>query len=318
MKLAQIDNMLPDIHALFEIKHSCLWNRPTGEDEIRKLLTEYGIVKESNIILNTAAHSRSEAFKEWRECLKFIGISHEALNAKFPLLAKALGPLLKICKQEDILPDQLKLFLAELTAHGAEVRDLLNNDKRIFAEIYEPYLEGLGDADISKIKSKLPTGMFELPKTDCNAKVKTEAEEFRKNQLKTQLFKLWKDKTGTKNPGEWSSRYRTPILCCVSEAEFETAKKAFDTLNRTSATETEINTALTFLETTTLYEVLSDEGKRNAAFEREIIGDYHSLLPNLEKVRDALDRLSVLKHRSSLRSATSNTRILKESCRNWG
>ena len=55
----------------------------------------------------------------------------------------------------------------------------------------------------------LPTGMFGLQKTDCNAKVKEAAEKFRKNQLKTQMFNLWKEKTGTKNPREWSSRYRT-------------------------------------------------------------------------------------------------------------
>jgi hypothetical protein len=287
------NNVLADIRALFEIKHSCLWDKPTGEDEIRKLLTEYGIVKESNLLLNVVAHSRSETFKEWRERLKFVSISHEALKAKFPLLAKTLDVLLKICKQEDILPDQLKSFLAELTAHGAEVHDMLNNDKRIFSEIYEPYLEGFSDADITEIKGKLTTSMFELPKTDCNSKVKTAAEEFRKHQLKTQLFKLWKDKTGTKNPGEWSSRYRTPILCCVSESEFDTAKKAFETLNRSWVTDAEINTALTFLENTNLFEVSSDEIKRNTAFEREIIGEYHSLLPNLDMVRDALDRLSV-------------------------
>jgi hypothetical protein len=136
-------------------------------------------------------------------------------------------------------------------------------------------------------------GMFELPKTDCNAKVKTAAEEFRKTQLKTQLFKLWRDKTGTRNPSEWSSRYRTPILCCVSESEFDTAKKSFETLNRSGATDTEIKAALAFLEATGLFDVLSDESKRNAAFEGEIIGKYRSMLPNLDAVRDALDCLSI-------------------------
>jgi hypothetical protein len=160
-------------------------------------------------------------------------------------------------------------------------------------EVYAPYLEDLSDSDISEIKSKLPTGMFELPKTDCNTKVKAAVEEFRKNQLKTQLYKLWKEKTGTKNPREWSSLYRTPILCCVSENEFEAAKKAFDTLNRNWSTDAEIKAALEFLETTRLFEVLMDENKRNAAFERDIVGEYRPLLQNLEEVRDALERLSV-------------------------
>lgn len=287
------NNVVADIRGLFGVKHSCLWDKQTGEDEIRKLLTEYSVVKESNAILNAACHSLTEAYKEWRERLKFIGISCEALRAKYPALAKVLGTFLKICKQEDILPEQLKAFHTELVAHGAEIRELLNNDRRAFAEVYEPYLEDLSDNDIADVKSKLQTGLFELPKTDCNVKVKEAAEEFRKNQLKSQLFSLWKDKTGTKNPREWSSRYRTPILCCVSEAEYEKAKKAFETLNRNYGMDSEIRSALAFLEATTLFGILADEEKRNAAFKRDMVGEYSTLLPDLDKVRDTLDRLSV-------------------------
>lgn len=286
-------NVLADIRALFAVKHFCLWDRQTGEDEIRKLLTDYGVVKESNILLNVTAHSYSEAFREWRERLKFIGVSCEALRAKFPSLVKVLDTLLIVYQQSDVLPDRLKTFLSELTSHGMEIRGLLNNEKQIFTEVYAPYLGDLSDSDISEVKSKLSTGMFELPKTDCNAKVKTAVEDFRKSQLKTKLFKIWKDKTGTKNPNEWSNRYRTPILCCVSENVYESAKKTFDTLNRAWSTDAEIKAALIFLNTTGLYEVLNDENKRNASFEREIVGEYRFLLPNLDKVRDALDCLSV-------------------------
>lgn len=287
------NSVLADIRRLFGVKHSCLWDKQTGEDEIRKLLTEYSVVKESNAILNTASSSLTEAYKEWRERLKFIGISYEALRAKYPALAKVLDTLLKICKQEDILPEQLKAFHTELVAHGAEIRELLNNDRRVFADVYEPYLEDLSDNDIAAVKSKLQTGLFELPKTDCNIKVKEAAEEFRKNQLKSQLFRLWKDKTGTKNPREWSSRYRMPILCCASEAEYEKAKKAFETLNRNWGTDSEIKAALAFLESTTLFDTLADDEKRNAAFKRDIIGEYSILLPDLDKIRNTLDHLSV-------------------------
>ena len=87
------NTLLSDIKALFSVKYSCLWEKQTGEDEVRKLLTEYGIVKESNNLLGTSAHSRSDTFKEWRERLKFIGISCEALKAKIPQLAKILDLL---------------------------------------------------------------------------------------------------------------------------------------------------------------------------------------------------------------------------------
>ena len=287
------NNVLADICRLFGVKHSCLWDKQTGEDEIRKLLTEYSVVKESNSILNVAAHSLTEAFKEWRERLKFIGISCEALRAKCPALTTMLDTLLKICKEKDILPEQLKVFHAELVQHGTEIMELLNNDRRAFAEVYEPYLEDLSDNDIAEVKSKLQINLFNLPKTDCNIKVKEAAEELRKNQLKTQLFRLWKDKTETKNPNEWSRRNRTPILCCVSDAEYEKAKRAFETLNRNWGTDSEIRVAIAFLESTTLFNILADEEKRNEAFKRDIVGAYSALLPDLDKVRDKLDHLSV-------------------------
>jgi hypothetical protein len=287
------NNILSDIRALFSVKHSCLWEKQTGEDEIRKLLIDYGIVKESNTILGISSHSLIEAYKEWNERLKFIGISCEILQAKYPALVKIFEILLKIYQQADILPDQLKDFLSRLTVHSIEIRELLNNDRKIFAEAYAPYLENLSDNDIGEIKGKLTTGLFCLSKTDCNTKVKEAAEEFRKNQLKTKLSKLWKDKTSTKNPHDWSVRYRTPVLCCVLETEFETAKKAFETLNRNWCTDAEIKDALSFLESTTLYDVLSNETKRNAAFERDIIGEYRMMLSDLDKVRDVLEHLSI-------------------------
>ena len=287
------NNVLADIRRLFDVKHSCLWDKQTGEDEIRKLLTEYSVVKESNVILKTSAHSLAEVYKEWREWLKFIGVSWEVLRTEYSTLTKIFDILLKIYKQEDILSDQLKAFHMELVEHSAKIRELLENESQVFSEIYEAYLEDLCADDIDIVKANVGMGLFELPKTNCNVKVKEAAEEFRKNQLKSQLFRLWKDKTGTKNPREWSSRHRTPILCLVSASEFETAKKVFDTLNRNWGTDTEIKNALAFLETTKLYDALSDEEKRNSAFKRDILGLHSTLLPNLDKVRDALDNLSV-------------------------
>jgi len=285
--------LLSDIKRLFEVKHSCLWDKQTGENEIRRLLTDYSIVKESNILLNSNAHSREEAFKEWRERLKFIGVSYEAFKAKFSSLTRVFDVLIKIYQQSDILPDQIKAFHNELVNNIADIRDLLGNEKNIFAEVYKPYLEDLSDADIGEIKSKLPTSMFELSKTESNAKVKASAEEFRKNQIKTKLFNLWKNKTGTKSPSEWSRLYRTPIICCVEEKEFEIAKKTFDTLNRGWGTDSEIKDAIAFLESTKLFDVLSDQAKRNEAFVSDIIGEYRSLLQNADKIRDALERLTI-------------------------
>ncbi|HOF95182.1 MAG TPA: hypothetical protein PLE79_06560, partial [Clostridia bacterium] len=287
------NDILKDIKRLFSVKHSCLWDKQTGESEIRKLLVEYGIVKATNSILNTAAHSLSEAYKEWRERLNFIGISCEALQSEYPSLAKVLDMLLKIYNQDEILLEQLKDLHFGLNEHEAELIELLNNDLQLFYEVYNVYLEDFREEDITKIKANAGRGLFGVKRTDSNIRVKNAAESYKKEQLVTQLLTLWRKKTGTKNPNEWSNLYKTPILCLVQPMEFEKAKKAFDTLNRNGGADGEINAALAYLKETTIFNLLHDNDKRDEAFKKDILGIYSTLLTDINKVRDELSYLQV-------------------------
>jgi hypothetical protein len=286
------NSILDDVHKLFEAKYSCFWDRETGEDEIRKLIIMYQIVAKSNQILSSKSSSLAKCFSQWRDRLKFLKVSHEALKNELPESAKLWGLLREIAEQND-LSERWSSFLSELNSSGSSIHNFLNNQREIFAKIYKPYLDGLSNNDIAGIISKLQTGMFMLTKTECNSIVSTQAEAYRQALKKTRLRNLWREKTGTKNPSEWSNRYKTPILCLVSGEEFESAKKTFDTLNRSNPGESEINVAITFLESAKFISDLNDDGKRNEAFKREIIGEYYTLISDVEKVRDHLDRLSI-------------------------
>jgi len=286
-------NLLADIQELFKVKYSCLWDKSTGEDEIRKLLTEYGIVRESNIILSVTADSIDNCFKAWRERLKFVHISCEAATAKYPLFAKLLDTLYKIVMYSEILPEGLKLFYSELLANGQTFRNFLGEENKVFTDIYAPYLEGLNENEIMEIKSKLSVEMFTLTTSECNIKVKKQVEQFRVGQLKTRLFMAWQDKTETKNPREWSNRYKMPILVMVNGAEFEMAKQLFDTLNRNNPSEIEIKAALGYIEKASFLADLGDENKRKSAFTTMVLGDYSVMLTDSVKIQNDLDRLSI-------------------------
>ena len=115
------NNIIADIRRLFDgVKYSSLWNKQIGEDEIRKLIPRYGFVRASNAILNGIAPSLDEAYRSWRENLRFIGVSHEALGVKYPNLSKLFDWLLRVYQQKEILPDQLKELLQELEEHSTE------------------------------------------------------------------------------------------------------------------------------------------------------------------------------------------------------
>lgn len=293
-EIGATDHVLGDIKKLFSVKHSAQWETATGEDEIRKLIVEYEVISKSNVLLNVSNHTRDMTFKSWRETLKFIGFSCEAVRTKKPALDKLFEYLFKISNYEEILPENMQAILAELIAHNTEITDLLSDTLSVFMDLYEPYLSGFSRVECEEIKDSIKVDMFSLSATKSNAEVKKAAEDYRKNQIKLQLFKLWSEKAdGTKNPRVWSDKYKTPILYCLDPSIYSEAKKAFAVLNSNIQTEAEIKLALAFLENAKFFDMLSDAAHRDACFVRQVIGEYSALLPDIAAVRTALETLAV-------------------------
>ncbi len=286
------DNVLKDISKLFEVQYSSLWDIETGKDQIRSLITDYKFVKLTNGIIDSNVKSKTEAFNAWTEKLKYTMCSCEALQNYYTDLNKSLDYLLKIYKNEDILPEQMKNFVSELENNGEKIKDYYSNETSVFGAIYADYLEDLTEDDFSKLKVIELTGIFKKSKTEGNSTVKNIADDFRKNQKKTQMFALWKEKTDSKNPADWSTKHRTPILAVVPLAEFDDANKAFETLNRTTSTDIEIEKALEFIKNTKIFNDLRDSSKVDAAF-RKMLGSNQVILTDINKVRDALERLPI-------------------------
>ena len=288
------DSVLSDIKKLFNVQYSALWIGSTGEDEIRKLITEYEVVKSTNVFLNVTVRSKEAAFKTWRETLKFIGFSCESIKAKKPALDKFFYNLLRIANYEDMLPDNMKSFLDEMTNHNAEIRDVLGNTLAVFIDIYAPYLEGFTDTECEEIKNSITSEMFTISSTASNAIVKKAAEDYRKNQVKSQLYKLWSDKSGgSKNPRVWSEKYRTPILCCVNASLYAEAKKAFATLNSSTQSESDIKEALAFIKEADFFDEIASADYRDKCFAKRIIGDYTSLISDIDAARDTLESTGI-------------------------
>jgi hypothetical protein len=283
--------IIDDIRRLFNVERSYLWSKETGRSEIRKLLTEYGIARETNAVLLSSANSLKTALSAWREKLKYIHISSEALRVKLPELGKLIDYLSKIYRQNELLPDQLKLLLDEIIANGGKLADVFRDERFLFAEVYEPYLDGLPD-NVGEIIGKLPFGMFAQTASDCNIKVKTEAESFRKGQKKIELLTLWNNSTGSKNPKEWSTIHKCPILIMVIGKDYDRAKKTFETLNQTNPPEFAIDDALVFLKSALFFDDLRSEEKCNDAFIKYVIGDYVKMV-SVQAVKARLDRLTV-------------------------
>lgn len=284
------DHVLSDIKKRFSVKHAAQWIASTGEDEIRKLTVEYSFVKVTNALLNVSKDSKEGAFKSWRELLKFLGLSCESIQAKYPALNNLFTLLLKIVNYEDIFPDNMKMLRDELTIHNTEMHDLLSSPLNSFIDLYAPYLTGFSHEECEIIKNSITEDMFVLSATKGNAVVKKAADDYRKGQVKDQLFRLWSERTGgTKSPKHWSEHYKTPILCCIDPEIYGEAKKAFAVLNSSQHSESEIKMALEFCEGADFFDVIADSDYRNKCFMEQIVGCYSKLLPDITAIRSALE-----------------------------
>lgn len=286
------ETMLSDISHLFSVAYSSLWKSDMGETEIQKLIVDYTFVKETNRLLNCSSHSKVEAFDKWREKLEFVMCSHEALEEFFSSMKDIYVFLFDIVTRKDILPEQMKKYTLALEEYRADLQSYFDNEISIFHEIYKAYLDDISIEECVQLKVPQLINVFRKSKTESNVIIKGLADEFRKDQTKTKMFNLWKEKTGSKTPRDWSAAHRTPILCLIPRDIYDDAKKTFEVLNRTTATEKEIESALEFLKAADFYTELMNQYKVDQAF-LKILGRYKTILADIEKVRDALERLSV-------------------------
>lgn len=127
------------------------------------------------------------------------------------------------------------------------------------------------------------------------------------------LMRLWREKTGTDTPEDWSRANRTPILLCVPAGEREAARQAFGIINRRCkyTSDEQIQAALAFLEGAAFYGCLGS-GSRDEAFRRGLLRKFADLM-DLDEMRGKLMRTGVQPYDWTL-SQPAVKRLIDEEC----
>jgi len=99
---------------------------------------------------------------------------------------------------------------------------------------------------------------------------------------------LWLEKTGTKDPIEWSDKYNTPILCMVSENIRSYARKMFDIIKSANPSEADAKEAIEFMNRADFYDRLRDADERDRLFMELIVGSNAVLLKDVNDIRAKL------------------------------
>ena len=266
-----------------------LWDMDTGLEELKKLLVEYKIVLESNK-LTTKATSFFACMQTWKEYARYIKTPASVISSKCPELSYFINCLRDITDNGEISHEKHEKFLNELTEKNSVISSLKDEKITIFAEEYSVYLKGFNDTEIKKVYNKLPASSFMDDKSTFEKNVSTVSDEVRSEQERFRLLELWKELTESKDPYDWSDKYKTPIKAMVPSDEQTNAFKLFEAIIYSNSDAAKVSDALKYLKSKPAFIAsLSDKAKIDAAFIRVVLKKYYAILKDLGYVRDHLE-----------------------------
>lgn len=265
-----------------------VWNIETVQQKIKEVILEYKIIVESNKVISKST-TFDNTVREWCDKCPYIRISYSAAKNYLDGFGAFLEVLYHVKKSGVILDSQRQKFYDLLIANEDNFRTFYGNQIDLFKKVCEFYIEGFTEEETREIYNTIPDGSLTKEKTEYMNIVNNKVEEYKRNSKSAKLKKLWKEKTNTDTPKEWSKKYKMPILCMVEDKDIQIAKAAFGAVNKAHPDESSIDKAIAYFQAASFFTKLEDENARNKAFVESIIKDYAVMLPDLDKVKQYLD-----------------------------
>ncbi len=265
-----------------------VWNIETAQQKIQEVILEYTIIVESNKVISKSI-TYDATIREWCDKCGYIRISYAAAKNYLDELGPFLAILHNLKKAGTLLDSQKKTFLDLLQANAESFRNFYNNQVDLFKRVCGYYLDNLSDEEIREVFSMIPSGAFTYEKSDYFNTVESKVKAYMEGLKSAKLKKMWKEKTASESPRDWSKRHKMPILCLIPDAEVAKAKAAFGAVNRSKADETSIDKATEYLASASFFTVLDDVAALDKAFRENIIKNYAVMLTDIQEVKDYLD-----------------------------
>lgn len=264
-----------------------VWNTETANDKINDVILDYRIIAESAKSIPACCSIR-DVVSGWNNRTNNIKIAFETLKKTAGDLTPFLEELHRM-KQTNALSDQNKEKFYSLLVSQREAFDKFYSDQiPYFRTVAEIFIDGMDTDDILKLYQDIPGGQFTKSSTEYMTYVENAVKVFLQNQAKKRLKDLWVEKTGTKDPRDWSARYDTPILCMLNDEDRPEAKEIFAIMMENSPSEMSITRAIAYLNRVTYFDKLANQELRDKCFMSHVVGDYGLMLDDVQMIRDYL------------------------------
>lgn len=265
-----------------------VWRKGTAEAVIDSVILEYQIIEESNKCVGTSK-SYKDALRAWSGKANNMRLSFSAIKNDVDDLDVLLGYIYEICTTDQLQEQHKQAFLDSMKIFGAKFVDFYNNRQNdVFKKVCDFELTGLSDADKDKVYGAMPMGCFTKDKVGYSNLVAQMVEEQKKGLNSMKLRNIWREKTNTSSPYQWSEQFSMPIFAMLAEQEVTVCRKIFATINSNKADAKDISDAITYLENAKFFDFLSDASQRDKMFVKNIIRDNAVMLSNIADVKDYL------------------------------
>jgi hypothetical protein len=265
-----------------------VWRKGTAEAVIDSVILEYQIIEESNKCVGTSK-SYKDALRAWSGKANNMRLSFSAIKNDVDDLDVLLGYIYEICTTDQLQEQHKQAFLDSMKIFGAKFVDFYNNRQNdVFKKVCDFELTGLSDADKDKVYGAMPMGCFTKDKVGYSNLVAQMVEDQKKGLNSMKLRNIWREKTNTSSPYQWSEQFSMPIFAMLAEQEVTVCRKIFATINSNKADAKDISDAITYLENAKFFDFLNDASQRDKMFVKNIIRDNAVMLSNIAEVKDYL------------------------------
>lgn len=265
-----------------------VWKIDTVNQKIDEVVCEYKIMEVTYKIHNVTCKTYSDALYLWSDKCNNMRISYQVIKNEIGELDNLLSLLYLLRKNGNLQESQKPQLLEAMRNYGDNFKVLYSNQQDMFTKVEDFYLGGLTDADISEVFKRINIGAFTKDATDYNQNVEHIVNEYKKTLGTQKLKNMWKKKTGTESPHDWSNKYMMPILAMIPDEEMSDCRKHFATISTKNPDDIKVQQAQIYLDGFKHWDTLNDAEKRDKVFVEKIINDKSVILKDINEVKNYL------------------------------
>lgn len=264
-----------------------VWNAVTANEKIADVILEYRIIAESNKY-NPKTISLHDCVIEWNKKSNNIKMAYEAMKVSVGALSGLLEILVSMQKSGNLLEQNKQKFYDLLLEQGESFAQFYKNQIVCFKQVAVSFIEELDDQDLENLYVEFASGQFTKSSTEYFKYIESQIKEFLKKQARRKLQALWKEKTGTKSPSDWSNMYQTPICCMFDDDARDNVRSILRVFDDKNATEEAVLKTIEYLEKADFYDRLASVEERDKCFAERIIAEYLIMLTDVDEIREYL------------------------------